>query len=233
MTARPVLRAVAGGVTRRKVQTVVIFTVLLVSTASATLGLGLLVDSSGPFQHAFTAQRGADVTASVDPARATTAQLAAPGRLPQVAAAAGPFAAASVTPQVDLGGGGVTLPPITVVGRGSPGGPVDGGTLDRGRGGRRPGEIVIARDSLSVPIGSHVTVTSAPGKPVLTVVGIGKSITDTADAWVLPGELAALRAPGAPAAAQMLYRFRSAGSPAQISSAVKAITTALPGGAVV
>ena len=43
MRARPVVRAVSGGLTRRKVQTVVIFTVLLVSTASATLGLGLLV----------------------------------------------------------------------------------------------------------------------------------------------------------------------------------------------
>ena len=62
MTARPVIRAVSGGVTRRKVQTIVIFTVLLVSTASATLGLGLLLDSNGPFQHSFAAQRGAEVT---------------------------------------------------------------------------------------------------------------------------------------------------------------------------
>ena len=91
-------RAVSGGLTRRKVQTVVIFTVLLVSTASATLGLGLLLDSSGPFQHAFAAQRGAEVTASIDPAKATIGQLAATRQLPQVTAAAGPFAEATITP---------------------------------------------------------------------------------------------------------------------------------------
>jgi len=58
MSAAPVLRAVSGGVTRRKVQTVVIFTVLLVSTASATLGLGLLLDSNSPFQRSFAAHGG-------------------------------------------------------------------------------------------------------------------------------------------------------------------------------
>jgi putative ABC transport system permease protein len=77
MRAAPVIRAVSGGVTRRKVQTVVIFTVLLVSTASATLGLGLLLDSNGPFQHSFAAQRGADVAASIDSTKATAGQLAA------------------------------------------------------------------------------------------------------------------------------------------------------------
>ena len=75
MRARPVVRAVSGGLTRRKVQTVVIFTVLLVSTASATLGLGLLLPSNSPFQHAFAAQRGAEVTASIDAARAAPGQL--------------------------------------------------------------------------------------------------------------------------------------------------------------
>jgi putative ABC transport system permease protein len=93
MRAAPVLRAVSGGVTRRKVQ-VVIFTVLLVSTASATLGLGLLLDSNAPFQHAFAAQRGAEVTASVDATKAAAGQLASTRQLPQVTAATGPFAGA-------------------------------------------------------------------------------------------------------------------------------------------
>ncbi len=97
MTAGPVIRAAAGGVTRRRAQTVVIFMVLLVSTAAATLGLALLVDSSGPFQHAFAAQRGAHVVASIDSARVSDAQLAATGRLPGVTEAAGPFSEASIT----------------------------------------------------------------------------------------------------------------------------------------
>ena len=45
--------------------------VLLVSTAAATLALGLLADSNAPFDHAFAAQRGAHVTAVVNAARAS------------------------------------------------------------------------------------------------------------------------------------------------------------------
>jgi putative ABC transport system permease protein len=237
MSAAPVLRAVSGGVTRRKVQTVVIFTVLLVSTASATLGLGLLLDSNGPFQHAFAAQRGAQVAASIDAAKATAGQLASTRRLPQVTGAAGPFAEATVTPRISTDGG-ITLPSATVAGRASPGGPVDDLTLDAGRWAQRPGEIVLSRDFQSGPtsaaqlIGSRITVTSAPGHPVLTVVGVAKSISDTADGWVLPAEIAALRPPHAPAAAQMLYRFHHADTQSQLNADVTALTRALPSGTI-
>jgi putative ABC transport system permease protein len=237
MSAAPVVRAVAGGLSRRKVQTVVIFTVLLVSTASATLGLGLLLDSNGPFQHAFATQRGADVAASIATSKATTGQLAATRRLPQVTAAAGPFAEATITPRVSTQGG-ITLPSATVAGRASPGGPVDDLTLDAGRWARRPGEIVLSRDFQSGPapvaqlIGSQITVTSAPGHPTLTVVGVAKSITDTADAWVLPAEIAALRPPHIPATAQMLYRFHNADTQPQLRSDVTALSAALPVGTI-
>jgi len=236
MRARPVARAVSGGLTRRQVQTVVIFTVLLVSTASATLGLGLLLDSNSPFQHAFAAQRGAEVAASIDAAKATAGQLAATGRLPQVTAAAGPFAEATITPRVSAHGG-ITLPSAAVAGRASPGGPVDDLTLDAGRWAQRPGEIVLSRD-FQYPgppaqlIGTQITVTSTPGHPALTVVGVAKSITDTADAWVLPAEIAALRPPHAPAAAQMLYRFHHADTQVQISADVTALTRVLPAGTI-
>ena len=40
----------------------VIGLVVLVSTAASTLALGLLVDSNAPFDHAFAAQRGSEVT---------------------------------------------------------------------------------------------------------------------------------------------------------------------------
>ena len=236
MRAAPVLRAVSGGVTRRKVQTVVIFTVLLVSTASATLGLGLLLDSNAPFQHAFAAQRGAEVTASIDATRAASGQLASTQRLPQVTAAAGPFAEATITARISEYGG-ITLPPNAVAGRASPGGPVDDLTLDAGRWAQRPGEIVLSRDfnspgSTAQLIGTKITVTSALTHPVLTVVGVAKSITDTADGWVLPAEIAALRTPHTPVAAQMLYRFHHADTQPQISADVTALTRALPAGTI-
>ena len=77
MTTRPVLRAASGGVSRHRAQTFVIFLVLLVSSASATLGLALLAAANGPFDHAFASQRGADAVVAVNRARATDAQLAA------------------------------------------------------------------------------------------------------------------------------------------------------------
>jgi hypothetical protein len=45
------VRTATGGMLRHKVQAVVLGMVLLVSTASATLGLALLAASNGPFQH--------------------------------------------------------------------------------------------------------------------------------------------------------------------------------------
>ena len=93
------VRTASGGMLRHKVQAVVIGMVLLVSTASATLGLALLAASNGPFDHAFAAQRGADLTVTVNAARVTAAQLAATRHAPGVTAMAGPFAEATVLTQ--------------------------------------------------------------------------------------------------------------------------------------
>ena len=72
------VRTATGGLLRHKVQAVVIGMVLLVSTASATLGLTLLAASNTPFTHAFGTQRGADVTVTVNAARVSSADLAPP-----------------------------------------------------------------------------------------------------------------------------------------------------------
>ena len=82
MRTGPVGQAVRGGVSRRRVQTLVIGLVLLVSTAASLLALALVVDSSAPFDHSFAAQHGADLAAVVNPARATPAELAATTRRP-------------------------------------------------------------------------------------------------------------------------------------------------------
>ena len=71
-----------------------------------------------------------------------------------------------------------------------------------------------------------------PGSPKLTVVGFATSITQTAQAWVLPPEVAALRAPGAPDVSQMLYRFSSAATAAQINADIASVRAALPHGSV-
>ena len=58
------------------------------------------------------------------------------------------------------------------------------------------------------------------------------SISGSADAWVVPAEIARLRPPGAPGTAQMLYRFDGAATAAAIGADVAAVTAALPARAV-
>lgn len=236
MRPGPVVRAVRGGLSRRRVPTVVIGLVVLISTAACTLALGLLVDSSAPFDHAFAAQRGAHLATAVDPAKATPAQIAATGRLPGVTAVSGPFAEVVISGRVSLPGvpGQVVMPPITLAGRASPGGPVDDITLDSGRWVKNPGEVVVSRDldGPTLQLGQQITVTGVPGTPRLTVVGTAKSITDSAGGWVMPGEIAALTVHGAPPSAQVLYRFATAGTAAQVSADLAEVRAALPAGAI-
>jgi putative ABC transport system permease protein len=232
-----VARAARGGVARRRVQTLVIGLVVLISTATCVLALGLVVASSSPFDTAFAAQHGAHLVATVDGGKATPAQLRATGRLPGVTASSGPFPEVTITPLVPGppgSGAKFTAPPLTLVGRATPGGPVDDLTLEQGRWAQRPGEIVLSRDyAIGLPLGSQITVSGRSGSPVLTVVGIAASIDQSADGWVLPSEIAALRAPGTPATAQMLYRFSSAGSAAAVSADAAALGRALPPGALI
>ena len=224
------VRTATGGMLRHKVQAVVLGMVLLVSTASATLGLALLAASNGPFQQAFKAQDGAHLLVSVNPAQAGAAQLAATRSLHGVTAMAGPFGEATIQSQWS----GQPFGQLTLAGRSSPGGPVDDVVLNAGRWATGPGQIVLN----STPggggpvVGSTITVTGLPHPVALSVVGFASSITNTADGWVAPAEVADLRSPGAPASAQLLYRFASAGTDAQVRADLAEVTGALPPGTV-
>src|SRR5580693_6975618 len=234
--AGPAVRAARSGLSGRRVQTVVIGLVLLISTAASTLALGLLVDSNAPFDHAFAAQHGSEVTAS---AQASTAQLAATAHLPGVTAAAGPFPETTITatvpftPQPGQGPPGVFQQQLTLVGRASSGGPVDDLTLESGHWPTQPNQIVL--NDIRGPgesIGTQLTVTGVPGSPHLTIVGFANSITQTAAAWVLPSEVGALRAPGTPDVSQMLYRFAHAATGSQVNGDLATVRSALPPGSV-
>jgi putative ABC transport system permease protein len=241
------IRTATGGMLRHKVQAVVIGMVLLISTASATLGLALLAASNAPFQHAFGSQHGSDVTVTVNPAHAGTAGLAATRSLGGVTAAAGPFRAATVPMQL----GGQPFGQLVLAGRATPGGPVDDVVLSAGHWPDGPGQMVL--DGVQDPghgqggpqLGSTLTVTGTAAAPApggghngsggdrtLTIVGFANSITNTADGWVTPGEVTRLQTLGAPVSAQMMYRFARAASYTQIRADVAEVTRALPPGAV-
>ena len=233
------VRTASGGVMRHKVQTLVIAAVLFIATASAALGLALLTVTSSPFDKAFAAQHGADAAVTVNPAHATTAQLAATRHTAGVTGLAGPFAATTLNP----GFQGQPYGPMNLVGRASPGGGIDNVVLSDGHWADAPGQIVLNASgeptvcnasgcTNAAPLGSTFTFSSLPGKPVLTVVGLANSITNTADAWVTPGELTSLQSLGAPASEQLLYQFSQAATPAALNADVATVTKALPSGTV-
>jgi putative ABC transport system permease protein len=235
MTAAPVLRAASGGITRRLVQTTVVFVVLAASTAAALLGVTLLTNANELFYHAVAAQHGADLAVTIDAARVSPAQLAATRRAAGVTQAAGPYPETTVTLAAGpaAGGSGLSIPGLSVVGRASHSGPLDELTLNQGRWATRPGEIDLAiYQPFQVPLGSTVTVSSAPGKPALTVVGYAGSVVRDEDAWVAPGQVAALRPRAAPGSVQMLYTFAKAGTGAQVTADLTAVRRVLPAGAV-
>jgi putative ABC transport system permease protein len=244
MTAIPAVRAARGGLSGRKVQAIVIGAVVLVSTAASTLALSMLSDSSTPFDHAFAAQRGAQVAATVT--GASTQELDGTARLTGVTAAGGPFPETTVTVKTQLTPGGppgggpapgngpggtiTVTQQLNLAGRSSPGGPVDDLVLTTGHWATGPGQVVWAGNSQGLQLGPGTQLTVAGTDQRLTVVGVANSITNTAQGWVTPSEIAALESQGAPAADQMLYRFASAGSTAQVSSDISEVRGALPRG---
>jgi putative ABC transport system permease protein len=226
MTA--VFRAARGGLGGRKLQAVIIGLVVLVATAASTLALGMLADTRSPFDHAFASQRGADVAVTVDTTVASAAQITAATRVKDATAVAGPFAVENVEAKVPIDKiGGTITNVMNFAGRSSPGGPVDDLTLQQGHWATSDSQVVIS-SNWPGQVGSTMTV----GKQVLTIVGVANSVTNTADAWVLPAEMKAIAGSAGIGQAQLLYRFSSSATSADIRSDFSEVTAALPSGAV-
>jgi putative ABC transport system permease protein len=224
-----VFHAARGGLGGRRLQAVIIGLVVLAATAASTLALGMLADAHSPFDHAFAAQHGADVAVTVDTTRASAAQLYGATKVPGVTAVAGPFATESVPAKLGIPGvGGTITAPLNLVGRSSPGGPVDQLTLQSGHWAASDSQIVLSSTAPG-QLGGTVTI----GKQVMAVVGIANSVTGTADGWVLPAEMSAIAGPGGTGQAQLLYRFGDSASSAGIAADIAAVKAALPGDAVI
>ena len=221
-----VLRAARAGLGARRLQPVIIGLVALAATSASTLAIGLLVDAHSPFDHAFAAQHGAHVSAVVDKTLATSAQLTATRHLPGVTAVAGPFAMVMATGSLTQPGNvEVALPQLQIVGRPYPSGPVDQLTLDTGHWPRNDGQIVLSRTAAAGAIGSIVTIESQR----LRLVGVADSVTNTAQAWVLPSGISRLVGSGSDQA-QILYRFADAGTSTEIAADIAAVRGSLPTG---
>lgn len=175
--------------------------------------------SGAPFSGAFADQHGAHLSVEFDAAEVSAARLSESADAEGVSGAAGPFRTATVTPEPD---GRSPGRPMTVVGREDPGEGVDEVRLLDGRWPARPGELVLSAGASLVPVlGAEVVLTGLPGDPALTVVAPARSVTGTADAWVVPSQMPALTAPGG-GGYQMLYRFADADSGAAIAAGRRA-----------
>ncbi|MGW7439282.1 FtsX-like permease family protein [Streptomyces sp. NPDC054849] len=220
-----VWRASRAAVKRRRLQTFVIGLVVLCSTTTVLLALGLLDVATSPFDKAYAAQRGPHTVAAFDTAKASPEQLAQTAGRPGVTAAAGPFGQSLV----DVPRGWLWMPggSLTVVGRADPGGPVDRVEVLEGRWATAPGEIVVGWTSGGSPgpklLGTKLEV---PGSAPLTVVGFAAAMSKSADSWVSPEQMATMR----PATSQMLYRFTDSSTDAQLDSALAGATAGLPEG---
>jgi putative ABC transport system permease protein len=219
------------------VQTVVVTLATAAAVTSGVLGVGLLVASSAPFDHAFAAQHGAHLTVLTDPATASTAQLAATGQVAGVTEASGPFAVAQVMVLPGLPPGETEPPPgasgpvLMVAARTEPGTGVDRVTLTDGRWAEAPDEAVLAAGGdFRVLVGETLTMGDGSGVRDVTVVGLARSVSGTADAWMTPGGLKAL--PATSRGYQMLYRLDDAGTASRVGAVRDAVAAALPDGAV-
>uniref|UniRef100_A0AAU2JIP1 ABC transporter permease n=1 Tax=Streptomyces sp. NBC_00049 TaxID=2903617 RepID=A0AAU2JIP1_9ACTN len=221
-----VWRASRAAVARRRLQTVVLGVVVMVSSAMAVATLGLLAAVSGPFDKAYDAARGPHVVAEFDSAKTTAAQLADAAKASGVAATAGPYPQAVLRSPALSGDDAVALSSsLTVVGRDRPDTAVDRLVLSAGRWATGPGEIVLNEPAF---IGTRQMESAhhlrTPDGVRLEVVGYATSAGDSAGGWVTPDQARALNA----ASLQMQYRFEDAGSEAALKAGLAAATREVP-----
>ncbi|WP_433379438.1 FtsX-like permease family protein [Actinoplanes sp. CA-142083] len=202
------IRTVVRGAQRRRVATIVIVAATAMAVTATVLAGLLLAASSAPFANAFAQQNGAHLTAVFDAAKTTKEQAAATAS--QAGQATGPFLVATAVVKEDPST--PPTPPMKVVGRADPSGdPIDKVTLLSGRWAQTTGEIVVARTNLRIPTGTTLQLRDGS---TLKVVGEARSLSQTAQGWVTPGEAAALGQTGW----QMLYRYADAGTEAAMNT---------------
>lgn len=234
-------KAASAAAKRRKLQTLILILVTAGSMAAALLAAQLLAGVNGPFNQAFARQHGSELTVQYDASRTSATQAAATAHASGVTSAAGPFQTVELNgyttslnmPGLDLAD--FPLPAMHLVGRASSGGAVDDVQLTAGHWPTSANQIVIAEGSSlldGAPLGTTVTFPRSPGGPTLTIVGVAGTVSQTADAWVLPREVSALAPANAKTGYEMLYRFASADTAARIAADQKAVTAGVPSGAV-
>ncbi len=238
---KAVITKALADVRRHRLQTLVVFVISGLAMTVGAMGGTLLVQSSSPYDRAFSDLAGPHVVVVFDGRKLAQDQVAATATVPGVTGTAGPWVVASIpfekgTTHLSVTSSFNSQTALTVLGRDSPDGPLDRVDVVRGRWVRSPGEIVVTRtfaDQNSLALGDRLTALATPGKPVLTVVGEAVDVDPRPDrAWVWTDQVASLTPVDMPPLYQMSYRFRSASNRGDIRADVSALKAAVPAGAV-
>lgn len=219
-----------AAVRRRRTQTALIGVIVMLCTAAMLVGIALLAAVSGPFDRTFAQLSGAHATAEFIGDKTTDAQVAATAHADGVVTSAGPFPLAMADPKRT--DGRPFGPSVKIAGRSEQGGGIDNLQLTHGRWATGPAEIVLGSHLRLGPeperfMGDTLTL---PGVGTVTIVGMAYSVTQSADAWMLPDDVRKIGATGY----QMLYRFApvSAQTADQLTQRLAAVTAGIPADAV-
>jgi putative ABC transport system permease protein len=233
-----VLTAIRSDLRHRRLQSLVIAFVILLSSGAATLALSLAVETDAPFDHAFAQANGAHLTITYASGQTTLRRLQHTASAHRVTQTAGPWPEV-VAPYTVGSSGDAPVPAgdLFVVGRLSPNTAVDRLTLEGGRWVRSSGEAVVSQslaDYWQLSVGSQLTPYGGYHGPTLSVVGIAASVNaSAADLWVTPPQATAMVRPRSPLQYQMQYRVSPAGTAADLQRATQSITAGLPARAVI
>ena len=230
-----VMAVAASDLRRRKLQTVIVAFVVLLTSGAATLALSLLVETDAPYDRAFAQANGAHVTLTYNARIAPPAVLRHTATARGVTASAGPWLEVVSMYSHQTPDGALQIQGLAIVGRPRPDTAVDRLTLVGGRWTRAAGEFVASQrlaDSWGLRVGDTIGPAPQETGPTLRVVGIAASISPYADGWVDPSQTRALVQHGGERLEQMLYRVSPNATDAQIRAATQSITSRVPRGAV-
>lgn len=228
-----VLMQVRAGIRRRRLQFAVISVIVLLASATITIGLTLLQTSTAPWDRAFEEQRGAHLAVVYSREAVTAEQLRATPSLIGATASGGPWSHAEAQLQR-----GTKKWQLNVVGRDDPAGDVEILRLTGGRWPQAAGEVAVTRSFArfnGIALGDRLTSLSALGRPELVVVGEavdidqGDAETSSQTVWVTGPQVAALSADWG---YRMVYRFAGQPSESKLRDSVAKLRANLPPGAV-
>jgi len=222
---------------RRRLQSGAIALIVLLASGTAALALTLRSAASGPYDHAFEAQRGAHLALVFDGRVVAPDRLARTPRLLGAPAWAGPWPTTGANLRASTG----SRLDLNVQGRTDPGGDVERLRLAAGRWATGPGQIVLTRslaEQQRLSVGDRLVDLDVPSRPALEVVGEAIDVDEgqaglaSQSAWVLPAQVAPLVGQGHYLGYRMAYRLPGRPTRADLRRATARLEAALPAGAV-